>query len=538
MARGSSKSSSSSSSKSSSPSTSRAAKQSAAAQRQAAIEQAAGIKTKTGISAASVGTGGTSSPTSPVSSSIKSRLGESTTINKITNEIVGAKSGKVYGKGSSLAEALAIQNQVTGGSTPTVAGRPDLYAPKPLTGEGQSFNEPSTRTTVTPRTATADELSQKLSGTLESFNKSQGLTYLDGNTFESIQANLSESDLVRGPEGQIWLKQGLTVEDVQARTPSPVDVSSELVGTTDLVIDVPDLFDSETYDDAFNMPTTDADIQDLIEDNQALQSEYLEALQPTDLELDLQQQIADVDTQINNYLASFESGLNAIEDEVIPMSFITGQQASLERRAQADLANLTRYQDALAKRLGIEQENRKTSAESALAAVNFGIQNIQLALQIKEAINAQQDRVLARVDKMRSESRDTLSTLLSMFQGIDYADLSPDLQNQLNSLATSSGIPSDLLMKGMETVKNQMIQAQLEKSRSSAPSQTDEEKKRSDFQNDVGDMILKLDTGEYSWGGAWDYIKAKYNDIPNSVIDSYLGGGYDMTTGQWYGRAQ
>src|SRR3990167_7198985 len=107
-----------------------------------------------------------------------SRLGESTYIDKATNEVKGRTSGKVYGKGNTLAESLAIQNQVSSGSTPTVSGRPDLYAIEPTTQEKTSIAPISGASgqAVTPRTATPEEMSQSLAGTLTSFNKATTTT--------------------------------------------------------------------------------------------------------------------------------------------------------------------------------------------------------------------------------------------------------------------------------------------------------------------------------------------------------------------------
>lgn len=464
-----------------------------------------------------------------------SRSGVGSTINKVTNEVVD-KSGKVIGKGSSLSEALAIQNQLGAGSTPTISGRPDLLGAKALAGEGGTYFDKSINANVTQRTITDDERTKLQAGTLDSFNKSQGLTYLDGSTFKNLQNVLSEGDLIRGPEGQIWLKQGLSIEDVQARQAKVPAATSPTM--SDVSIEVPSTIDTETYDNAFTMPTTTADIEKLVEENEALQQEYIDSLQVSDEETALQQQIVEVDEEIATYMASYDAGMNAIEDEVIPMSFITGQQATLERRAEAHLANLTRYQDILTKRLGIATSNRELASEAKLAAVNFAASNITMALQIQEAIDAQQDRVLARADKLESGARDTLTTMLSMFQGIDYADLTPELQNTLNTLATKAGIPSDLLMKGMETVKNQMIQAALKKSSGGSSSSSNEEKQITKFRNDAADMILKLDTGEVTWGAAWDNLKTIYPDVSNDTLDGILGGGYNPSTGEYEGRAK
>jgi len=151
--------------------------------------------------------------------------GETTIIDESTLEVKGKDSGKVYGKGSSLAEALAIQNQYNVGGTPTISGRPDLYAVEPTAQEksqsyGKAFTpitDEKTGASITPTVATSEQLTQAAAGTLPSFRASTGATYLDGKTFTDLQGKLTEADLIR--EGnRISLKPGLTVEAVKART--------------------------------------------------------------------------------------------------------------------------------------------------------------------------------------------------------------------------------------------------------------------------------------------------------------------------------
>ena len=56
------------------------------------------------------------------------RFGEPTKIDKETFEIKGVNTGTVFGKGSNLEEALALQVSGASGSASTVAGRPDLLS--------------------------------------------------------------------------------------------------------------------------------------------------------------------------------------------------------------------------------------------------------------------------------------------------------------------------------------------------------------------------------------------------------------------------
>ncbi len=73
---------------------------------------------------------------------------------------------------------------------------------------------------------------------------------------------------------------------------------------------------------------------------------------------------------------------------------------------------------------------------------------------------------------------------------------------------------------------------------------TDEEKEIQKFREDAGNLLPKLESGEISWGAAFDQLKLKYPRATNETIDAALGGGipYDPETGEFdteraFGRA-
>jgi len=114
--------------------------------------------------------------TTPQQNRTTGKFGEKTVVDKNTFEIKGIDTGTIYGKGRTLQEALALQTQGASGGTPTVSGRPDLYAVSPTAQESIKTIAGAAGQQVTPRVATLSELSQAKSGTLESFNKATGTT--------------------------------------------------------------------------------------------------------------------------------------------------------------------------------------------------------------------------------------------------------------------------------------------------------------------------------------------------------------------------
>lgn len=114
--------------------------------------------------------------TTPEQNRSVGRFGEKTKINKETFEIVGVDTGTVFGKGTNLGEALALQTAGASGSAPTVAGRPDLLATEQRPGvKVESFVDPETGQTIQPKVATPQQLQQRADGTLESYDVARGL---------------------------------------------------------------------------------------------------------------------------------------------------------------------------------------------------------------------------------------------------------------------------------------------------------------------------------------------------------------------------
>ena len=102
------------------------------------------------------------------------RAGEGLTIDKNTFEIKGVDTGTVFGQGTNLQEALALQTAIQSGSSPTVAGRPDLLAVEQRPGIAVETITGAGGQQVQPTVATPDQLAQASAGTLPSFDAVTG----------------------------------------------------------------------------------------------------------------------------------------------------------------------------------------------------------------------------------------------------------------------------------------------------------------------------------------------------------------------------
>lgn len=383
-----------------------------------------------------------------------------TTVDTKTNT-VRDRQGNVLATGASLSEALAKQTQLSTGSAPSVAGRPDLYATAPgANQEVKPYYEASTRTTVTPTTATSAQLGQAAAGTLGSFNKAQGLTYLDGKTFKDLQPVLSESDLIRGPNGQVWLRQGLTPEQVSARKATAVAGTGGAAGETlapGFSVDVPDTISTDTVSALTETPVTETDFNQMLAQMQAKQDELLGLLAPGADEIATKKKINDIRDQAEKTLVELSMGLNNVEDQPIAMQFITGQQASIQRSADAKIQNMARIEKNLLSELGLEQEARKVKASVAETQLGYLQTNLDVAFKVKQLMQQQEDSVFNRTMALKTSAQSTLTTMLDAMKGMDESDLTADQQKQLQDMAIAAGIPYSLVTEGMKAVKHQLM---------------------------------------------------------------------------------
>jgi hypothetical protein len=120
----------------------------------------------------------------------------------------------------------------------------------------------------------------------------------------------------------------------------------------------------------------------------------------------------------------------------------------------------------------------------------------------------------------------------------------------------SGGKYADLVTRDTETGKISVMSQYLGKERlpssgsggTLSQQEKDEREAVKDFKNDAASWITKLEEkDEYgdlktSWGTAYDSMMAKYGDVfgkdASEMIDTYLGGGLDQNTGEYYGRAK
>ena len=187
-----------------------------------------------------------------------------------------------------------------------------------------------------------------------------------------------------------------------------------------------------------------------------LREAYKASLTKTAQEKQLEQQIADIQGQITQYGIDTQTGLYGLEGQGrgIPLGLVRGQQEKLYQQRQLGLQGLQGQESNLLTRLGLEQENRELASKAAEFDITSLFEDAELTQKAVDAIDEQTNAFMDRVDNLSDNARETLSTIIDKFKGMDMADLPEDSQLALADLAENAGIDLQTLILGMKANKD------------------------------------------------------------------------------------
>lgn len=237
-----------------------------------------------------------------------------------------------------------------------------------------------------------------------------------------------------------------------AQTPLIPDIP-----TTPVNLELPKTLTSDSFTGDNTLATTAQDIQKLLEENNKFRTDILKQIEPSADERTIQSDLVKIRDDANTLRQSFEEGVANIEDQAIPMSFITGQAASLEKRYNLKLSSLQRDEANLLGRLGLAQDERKTNLAALEAGQGFLQQDIETAFKVYDRVQANEDRVFERAQALSDEARSNFTTIIEMLDGVGSDDLTPDMQTKLGQLAAKIGLPLNLVLEGLDAQKNKQL---------------------------------------------------------------------------------
>ena len=142
---------------------------------------------------------------------------------------------------------------------------------------------------------------------------------------------------------------------------------------------------------------------------------------------------------INNLNASERQGLANTENKVIPMEFIVGQQAQIQKQAALDRLSKSESLQALTgQRLG--------RLDALKAQLGFEDNRFEKLLGLQKEFND--------ISKsQRDEARTTLGDIINYSQGKSFDELDPESQQAIINSTANSPLSLGLVKQGMERAK-------------------------------------------------------------------------------------
>lgn len=162
----------------------------------------------------------------------------------------------------------------------------------------------------------------------------------------------------------------------------------------------------------------------------------------------MSKQLADLKTQIQQKTQAYNQGLLDIEGKPIPMQFITGQQAQLNKQKALDIGSLVTAAQVL-------QGNMQAAQDTADRMVDLKYADIQTALNNEKDLYSQNYDLLSTAQKNQADIRS--KEITARMQNIkDQA--AQDKQDQKDNLsmiqnAQALGVPQDNLSKALDVLK-------------------------------------------------------------------------------------
>ena len=279
-------------------------------------------------------------------------------------------------------------------------------------------------------------------------------------------------------------------------------------------------FPEEPSTDLLKSYTSFDDVKKLIDDATAGVNK---TLVPTDTENQLKTQLADIRAKEDQLGMGEKLYQNNLQGEGISSGAIQGRSEASARVTAMQLEPLALQEKNLLTRLGLEQDARAISekvAENKLTSVK---DLLSVADKMQQRIQDQKTALVTATDKLTDNARQALQTILSQFKGLDFHSLSPAAQLEVQKLTKQIGIPIDVVMQGMEVVKNQQDLDNLDKAKRTAIEQQNANRLSNQakqdanlnsdekaFQKDLNAGITKLAENPGNWGQVYDTLAGVY----------------------------
>lgn len=271
----------------------------------------------------------------------------------------------------------------------------------------------------------------------------------------------------------------------------------------------------------------------------------------------LEDELTTLEAEEEDLVARRRQRMTDEQGKPVAMNVISGRMSEVERQEAERLDYLTRQKNTLIK----EVQNANATIENIMTFTKLDYEtasqsyNTQFSqnLQIFTTIKGMVDSDATDEEQSADNARANLNIIYGAIKdgGLPTTSMNASMKLRIQNLELEAGLPSgfyenialsnpegkilstttrvsggakyaDVLSRnsdGSIAVKSVYIGATSEGSGSEG---TGEEKEISAFRKDAATYLEKLDTGEISWGAAWNAMKAKYPQASNELIDQML----------------
>lgn len=290
----------------------------------------------------------------------------------------------------------------------------------------------------------------------------------------------------------------------------------------------------------------------------------------------LENQLNDLNGQLEDLYAIRKQRIEAEKNKTVATNVIAGRVSEVEKQENERIAELESSISKITNQLntklsvvnslmGAKELDYNTAVQDYDAQMKENITLFNAAQGIEESLKSEEQRA---IDNARSSAQILMNGYLSA--GMSYADLTPTQQSTIQKLAVESGfdpsfyetvmsvtgeVQKEVLTQIISDDKSQVSIVYKDGTTATIPtgfraganvpaggfksggsSTSTEDKEIAKFRSESADLVGKLDSGEISWGTAWDQLHIKYPNASPQLIDQTLGGGYDPASESYYGR--
>jgi len=259
-------------------------------------------------------------------------------------------------------------------------------------------------------------------------------------------------------------------------------------------------------------------MSDYFAQTKALRQKLTENLSPSEKEQQLQTQVNDIKTEIQQRNLQLQKDKMA-EYEGQQLNFAQGRAASLDFKESFAQQELALKQANLLAELGMEQELQQMRGQSIEQQLSYIADDFNLQQSISDKITASEEKIFEQASALQKDAKDTLITILDGLQGTNPSEMSQESLAQLATISARANIPFSLVTEALKTQyqKEQALNLAQEARLSEKSTDTDVEITPEDKRGLIGAGFTPTETAQIE------------SDVNRYGIDKVLEGITDTT---------